>query len=134
MHGNEPVGREMLNHFAEVLLRGYGRYKHFCTIFNSHFFCREALITQLVDTTDITIIPTINPDGFDRAMEGKCSGNNGTVKEKHKLIFQGDDYKSGRLNEGKVDINRDFPTWRDVNSSRDDLFRDRQPETKVERM
>jgi len=24
MHGNEPVGREMLNHFAEVLLRGYG--------------------------------------------------------------------------------------------------------------
>ena len=25
MHGNEPVGREMLNHFAHVLLQGYGR-------------------------------------------------------------------------------------------------------------
>ena len=24
MHGNEPVGREMLNHFASVLLQGYG--------------------------------------------------------------------------------------------------------------
>ena len=24
MHGNEPVGREMLNHFAERLLEGYG--------------------------------------------------------------------------------------------------------------
>ena len=24
MHGNEPVGREMLNHFAETLLEGYG--------------------------------------------------------------------------------------------------------------
>ena len=23
MHGNEPVGREMLNHFAETLLEGY---------------------------------------------------------------------------------------------------------------
>ena len=87
MHGNEPVGREMLNHFAEVLLRGYGRYKQFCRIFNPHFFCREALITQLVDTTDITIIPTINPDGFDRAREGKCSGNNCVVEENHKLRF-----------------------------------------------
>ena len=24
MHGNEPVGREMINHLAEVLLEGYG--------------------------------------------------------------------------------------------------------------
>ena len=24
MHGNEPVGREMLSHFAETLLQGYG--------------------------------------------------------------------------------------------------------------
>ena len=24
MHGNEPVGREMLNHFVSVLLQGYG--------------------------------------------------------------------------------------------------------------
>ena len=54
---------------------------------SSLFFCREALITQLLDTTDITIIPTINPDGFDRATEGKCSGNNCVVEENHKLRF-----------------------------------------------
>ena len=45
-------------------------------------------ITELVDTTDITIIPTMNPDGFDRGKEGECSGT---------------DYKSGRLNEGRGD-------------------------------
>ena len=37
-------------------------------------FIRVDEITNLIDTTDITIIPTINPDGFDRAKEGECSG------------------------------------------------------------
>ena len=81
MHGNEPVGREMLNHLATVLLQGYQVVD---------------TITQLVDTTDITIIPTINPDGFDRGTEGACSGG---------------DYETGRYNEGNKDLNRDFPTW-----------------------
>ena len=59
-------------------------------------FCiRDETITQMVDTTDITIIPTINPDGFDRGTEGACSGAN---------------YKTGRYNEGNRDLNRDFPT------------------------
>ena len=30
-----------------------------------------------MNTTDITIIPTINPDGFDRGEEGACSGRSG---------------------------------------------------------
>ena len=46
-------------------------------------------ITELVDTTDITIIPTMNPDGFDRGKEGECSGA---------------DHKTGRFNEGRKDI------------------------------
>jgi len=101
MHGNEPVGREMLNHLAEVLLRGYGHVE---------------MITNLVDTTDITIIPTINPDGFDRGKEGACSGAN---------------YKTGRFNEGDKDLNRDFPTWRDVNKTTAELYVGRQTETKA---
>ena len=43
-------------------------------------------ITELVDNTDITIIPTMNPDGFDRGKEGACSGA---------------DYATGRYNEGR---------------------------------
>jgi carboxypeptidase D len=101
MHGNEPVGREMLNHFAEVLLRGYGVIE---------------VITSLINETDITIIPTINPDGFDRGDEGSCSGA---------------DYHTGRFNEGNRDLNRDFPTWRDINSSIENLYEERQPETQA---
>lgn len=101
MHGNEPVGREMLNHFAEVLLRGYGVIEE---------------ITKLLNETDITLIPTMNPDGFDRGEEGACSGAN---------------YKTGRYNEGNKDLNRDFPTWREINSSKENLFANRQPETQA---
>ena len=61
------------------------------------FTYRVDTITELVDRTDITIIPTINPDGFDRGTEGACSGA---------------DYKTGRFNEGNRDLNRDFPTVR----------------------
>ena len=32
-------------------------------------------VADLLSTTDITLIPTINPDGFDRASEGSCIGD-----------------------------------------------------------
>ena len=89
-------------------------------------------ITKLVDNTDITIIPTINPDGFDRSEEGECSG-----KKKKLYKYQlpdsqpGENFKSGRLNDDKKDINRDFPTWKDIKKSRKEIYTNRQPETKV---
>ena len=64
MHGNEPVGRELLVHLAKYILR----------------FDREIL-----ETTDLYILPTMNPDGFDRAFEGRCDGIT---------------YSAGRLSEG----------------------------------
>lgn len=101
MHGNEPVGREMLAHLATVLLQAQALVPRIAT---------------LLATTDITIIPTINPDGFDRGTEGACSGG---------------DYKTGRYNEGERDLNRDFPTWRQVNQTRESLYSGRQPETQA---
>ena len=58
----------------------------------------------------------MNPDGFDRGKEGACSGAN---------------YKTGRYNEGNVDLNRNFPTWADVNMTRQQLFEGREPETQA---
>lgn len=51
-------------------------------------------ITRLLNTTDIWIVPTINPDGFSRSFEGSCCSP--------------DDYK-GRKNGNGVDLNRNFP-------------------------
>ena len=59
MHGNEPVGREMLVHLASYLL---------------HARPLVSRVADLLATTEITLIPTINPDGFDRGTEGACSG------------------------------------------------------------
>ena len=48
-----------------------------------------------------------------------------------KNILAGGDYQTGRFNEGNIDLNRDFPTWREVNSTADYFYLNRQPETKV---
>ena len=53
----------------------------------------------MVDSIDLWILPTVNPDGFARGSEGRCLGGN---------------YETGRYNEGRKDLNRDFPTVVDL--------------------
>ena len=59
LQGNEALGRELLLHLARYLLAGYSQ---------------EERIRRILDQTDISLLPSINPDGFDRATEGECSG------------------------------------------------------------
>ncbi|XP_012216053.2 carboxypeptidase D-like [Linepithema humile] len=79
MHGDEPVGRELLIILGQHLLNQYGR---------------DDRITRLVNQTDIYLMPSMNPDGFEKSLEGKCESK--------------DDF-SGRENANHVDLNRDFP-------------------------
>lgn len=52
MHGDETIGREMMIYLAQYLLDNYGVVPE---------------VTNLVDTTDIFLMPTMNPDGYNRS-------------------------------------------------------------------
>ncbi|EDO41344.1 predicted protein, partial [Nematostella vectensis] len=98
MHGNEAVGRQILIYLVQYLLENYGKTGH-------------ERITKLVNSTNIYIMPSMNPDGFERSKELDCDG----------LV--------GRRNENNVNLNRNFPdqfnNWLDYDVS------NAQPETKA---
>ncbi|KAE8622096.1 hypothetical protein XENTR_v10005094 [Xenopus tropicalis] len=77
MHGDETVSRQVLTYLTQYLLAQYGR---------------EERITHLLNSTDIYIVPSLNPDGFEKSQEGDCRGGNG-----------------GRNNANNKDLNRSFP-------------------------
>jgi len=89
MHGDEVVGREMCVYLIELLLSNYEK--------DSSDVSKR--LTKLVNTVDITIVPTMNPDGFER-------GTRGNARNK--------------------DLNRDFP---DQFTSNHNDANGRQPET-----
>ncbi len=69
MHGDEITGRELMVSLAQDLLTNYGR---------------DPKITELIDNTEIYIMPSMNPDG----------------SELHQ-----------RYNANNADLNRDFPDF-----------------------
>lgn len=52
MHGDESVGRELMVFLAKYLLYNYGK---------------DQRVTRLVNNTDIFIMPSLNPDGFEKS-------------------------------------------------------------------
>lgn len=76
MHGNEVVGRELLLLLSRLMLENYGSDK---------------LVTAMINSTRIHIMPSMNPDGYERSFEGDCES------------------ETGRPNAHGVDLNRNFP-------------------------
>lgn len=50
MHGDESVGRQLMVYLAQYLLANYGK---------------DERVTRLLNTTDIHLMPSLNPDGFE---------------------------------------------------------------------
>jgi len=100
MHGNEAVGRQLVMFMSQYLIENYGK---------------DDRVTKLLNSTDLWMMPSLNPDGFAAAREGDCG-----------------DMRSGgagRSNANGRDLNRDFPDqFRDGNTQ-EDLVRNRQLET-----
>ena len=93
IHGNEVVGRQLLIYLSQYLVNNYDTDKR---------------VTRLLNSVDIFIMPSMNPDGFELALEGYCTST------------------KGRSNANNIDLNRNFPDWFDT-KSHDDV----QPETKA---
>lgn len=96
MHGDETVGREILISLIYHLLSNYGKNER---------------ITKLIDTTNIFIMPSCNPDGFEKVKEGSCIHSN------------------GRENANGVDLNRNFPDQFDTNQNKTNIYDNREKET-----
>ena len=95
MHGNEAISRQILIYLIQYLCDNYGKVDR---------------VTKIVNTTNIFIMPSMNPDGFENGREGECRG------------------VTGRPNANGVDLNRDFPD-QFTNWNKFDLKK-AQPETR----
>ena len=76
MHGNEVTGRETLLYLMQYLCELYAT---------------DEAVRELVDSTRIHLLPTMNPDGYAVAFEGDSGG------------------VTGRVNANGYDLNRNFP-------------------------
>ena len=100
MHGNEAVGRQLVMFMSQHLLENFGK---------------DDRVTRLVNTTDLWLMPSLNPDGFAAGHEGECEG----------MASGG----WGRENANRKDLNRDFPDQFRDGKTQEELVRGRQPET-----
>lgn len=75
MHGDETIGRQLMIYLAQYLLYNYHS---------------NLEVAQLVNSTDIYLMPTMNPDGFERSQVNEnmffLSGTQGNIAIKQLIL------------------------------------------------
>ena len=99
IHGDEALGTHLLLRLAEYLAKSYNT---------------DLRIDELLNSTDIELLPLMNPDGLEIAKEGDCNG----VRSKHLW--------NGRENANKKDLDVNFIPNFDSNEANNKLL---EPET-----
>ena len=56
------------------------------------FLLQDTRIKRLLDTTDISLVPSLNPDGWDSAGKGDCNGSG----KKHGMFNQASAHAQSR--------------------------------------
>ena len=83
-------------------------------------FEKDDRVTRLVTETDIWLMPSLNPDGFEMATEGECDAMG---------YSWGPPKVTGRENANKEDLNRNFPDHFHDKMDEVSLLQNREPET-----
>ncbi|OTF84041.1 hypothetical protein BLA29_003641 [Euroglyphus maynei] len=105
IHGDEPLGKQLLLALAEYLLFGYNHDK-------------DQRIIRLLNTINLEMVPIINPDGFQVATEGDC---NGIRSPRHRW--------NGRENANHIDLDQNFFITLDDNDKYSTSKHSNEPET-----
>jgi hypothetical protein len=97
MHGNEVVGREMMLELMTQLCDAY--------------LSGNENVIQLIHTTRIHLLTTMNPDGWDLAVNNEFKSTNGKFKSVNDMLHEQGvlDWMVGRQNANGIDLNRNFP-------------------------
>jgi len=97
MHGNEVVGREMLVELMVQLCDAY--------------IAGNQNVMKLIQSTRIHLLTTMNPDGWDIAVDNEFKRvKNNYVDKSDMLKLRGvTNWMAGRANGNDVDLNRNFP-------------------------
>ncbi|CAF0774571.1 unnamed protein product [Rotaria sordida] len=98
MHGNEVVGRELLLRLAEYLCQEYRN--------------DNEEIINLIEHTRIHIMPSMNPDGWEAAVQYAWNETKpGQFKDVSTMLKESGTthWIAGRSNANNIDLNRNFP-------------------------